>query len=68
MYVANREVGALTNALHRCLARLVARASELQVDLRPCGSLERFRGIVVEIVALETAGAGFAHRCTQPSE
>ena len=43
--------------IHRCLARLVARASELQVDLRPCGSLERFPGSDVESVGYKTVGA-----------
>ena len=68
MYVANREVGALTNELHCCLARRVARASEPQVDLQACGFLERCLGGVVEVVRFKTAGAGFVHRCTQSSE
>ena len=69
IYTTNREVGALTNALHHCLTRLVARLLELQTDLRACGFLERCLGVVAEVVSLETAGgvASFAHRCTPPS-
>jgi hypothetical protein len=70
MYVASREVGALTNALHRCLARLVTSALELQVDLRAGGLLDGFFGGGVEGVAFKTAGGRgkSLHRCTQPSE
>ena len=71
MYFANREVCALTKALHRCLARLVTSASELQDDSRTRGLPDRLLGGVVEFVVLETVargGTGALHLCTQLSE
>ena len=67
MYVTNCEVGALTNAHHCCLARLVARASEEQVDLRACSFLERCLGGVIDHVGSETAGEGEASHIGAPS-
>ena len=70
MYVASREVGALTNALHRCLARLVTSALEPHGNLRAGGLLDGFFGGVVEAVVFKSAGGRgkSLHRCTQPSE
>ena len=70
MYLAKREVGALTKALRRCLARLVTSALKLHGDLRAGGLLDSFFGGFVEAVGVEAAeGRGRSlHRCTQPSE
>jgi len=53
MYLAKREVGALTKALQRCLARLVTSALELHGDLRAGGLLDSFFGGFVEVVGCE---------------
>ena len=52
MYLARREVGALTRALQRCLARRVP-SLELKLDAPARRFLELLRGRLVEIVVLE---------------
>ena len=69
MCVANREVGTLTNTLHRCFAHLVTSASDLHGDLRAGGLLNGFLGVVTKVVVPETAGRGVVavHRYTHQS-
>ena len=56
MYLARREVGALTRALQRCLPRRKP-SLELEFDLRTSGFTELRFGRLVEVVISEAAHA-----------
>tara|TARA_B110000046_G_scaffold49201_1_gene54782 strand:- start:241 stop:414 length:174 start_codon:yes stop_codon:yes gene_type:complete len=57
MYLARREVGALTSALQRCLARRAPSLSPLEMEgeVASLGFLELGFGRIVEAIGLEAA-------------
>ena len=66
MHLARREEGALTSALHRCLAR---RTPTLKLELDPVsrGFFELGSGVGVTVVSRGTIASNAVARTTQPS-